>query len=209
VTGAGALPHEIVVATRNAGKLRELRPLFAELGVEVIDLAAAGIPESAGEDSLEQYETFAENALAKARYFARLIGRPAVADDSGLEVLALGGRPGVRSKRFAEAGGSGLSVDAANNAKLLEQLSRETDRRARFVCAAAYVGDGREMVRLGATSGVILEEPAGSEGFGFDPLFRSDELGFSFGQATREQKARVSHRARAFVALVAALRGGR
>jgi XTP/dITP diphosphohydrolase len=203
----GGLPREILVATRNRGKLRELVPLFADLGVAVVDLDAAGVAESAAEETIEAHETFEANALAKARYFFEASGgRPAAADDSGLEVLALGGAPGVRSKRFAGVAGEGRAIDAANNARLVRELAGVADRRARFVCAAAYVDAEREVVRLGATEGTIVDASDGAHGFGYDPHFLSAELGKTFGAATREEKARVSHRAKAFAALVAALR---
>ena len=201
--------RRVLVATRNAGKLRELRPLFGALGIAVVDLVEAGIPETDAEDAVEAYETFEENALAKARHFHRASGGLAtVADDSGLEVEALGGAPGVRSKRFAGARGASRVVDAANNALLVERLAGVEDRRARFVCAAAYVGPRGELVRRGVVPGRIVDVAAGAQGFGYDPHFLSEELGRTFGEATVAEKATVSHRARAFAALVAALASG-
>jgi len=129
-------------------------------------------------------------------------------EDSGLEVEALGGAPGVRSKRFAGAAGASRAVDAANNALLVERLAGVADRRARFVCAAAYVGPSGELVRRGVVPGRIVDAAAGAQGFGYDPHFRADELGKTFGEATVAEKATVSHRARAFAALVAALGAG-
>ena len=203
------LPATVLVATRNAGKLRELRPLFGALGVRVVDLAEAGIAESDAEDAVEAHETFEANALAKAHWFhAASGGLPTVADDSGLEVEALGGGPGVRSKRFSGVEGASRVVDAANNALLVERLAGVADRRARFVCAAAFVGAGRELVRRGSVPGRIVDQGAGAHGFGYDPHFLADELGKTFGEATVEEKGRVSHRARAFAALVAALAQG-
>jgi XTP/dITP diphosphohydrolase len=199
----------LLLATRSAGKLRELRPLFAASGFEVIDLGAAGLPETAREDDLEQYESFEENALAKGRYFAALSGMPVVADDSGLEVHALRGAPGVRSKRWsgrADLGGEAL--DAENNALLLRSLGEVADRRARYVCAAALVDGDREIVRRGEVTGRITRAPRGTGGFGYDPYFESDELSRTFGEITREEKAVVSHRARAVRALIDALRRG-
>jgi XTP/dITP diphosphohydrolase len=192
----------ILVATRNSGKLRELRALFTGLGVELVDLATAGIPESPDEDSLEAYATFEANALAKARHFHQLSGLPTVADDSGLAVNALGGAPGVHSKRYSGATGTSSQVDSANNAKLLAALASATDRRARFVCAAAFVDNERELVTRGEAPGRIVEDARGSDGFGYDPHFRSDELGLTFAEATIAQKEGVSHRGRAFRALV-------
>lgn len=201
-----ALPARLLVATRNAGKLAELRALFAGLGVEVLDLDAAGVAPSPEEDAVENAETFEGNALAKARWYRQASGGLAtVADDSGLEVIALANEPGVRSRRWSGVEGPQREVDAANNAKLLAALSREPDRRARFVCALAFVEDGRELVVRGETSGVIAAGPTGSAGFGYDPLFVSDDLGVSFAAAGREAKSRVSHRARALGALAQAL----
>jgi XTP/dITP diphosphohydrolase len=193
----------LLLATRSAGKIRELRPLLAARGLEVLSLDDAGIPESEAEDALEAHATFEENALAKARYFARLSGRPALADDSGLAVDALGGRPGVLSKRWSgRVDLSGQALDDENNRLLLEALRGASDRRAHYVCAAAFVDSARELVCRGAVQGRILDAPSGSGGFGYDPFFFADELGRTFGDATREEKATVSHRARAFAALL-------
>ena len=200
----------ILLATRSAGKLRELRPLFERQGFEVVDLPGAGIDEDPAEDALEVFETFEENALAKAHYFARLSGLSTVADDSGLEVVALGGRPGVRTKRFSgRTDLTGVALDQANNAKLLAELTGVADRRARYVCAAAFVEGGKhELVQRGATDGVITLVPRGDRGFGYDPYFESSELRQTFGEADGDAKERVSHRGRAFRALIAELRGG-
>jgi XTP/dITP diphosphohydrolase len=200
----------IVLATRSHGKLRELRALLAESGLEVVDLhalSAAPLPE---EDALEVYETFEENALAKARYFARRVGAAVLADDSGLSVDALGGAPGVRSKRWSGRGDlTGQALDEANNARLLDALRDVAPevRTARYVCAAAYVADGRELVARGEVSGRIVEPARGTGGFGYDPYFESDELGVTFGEATLAEKAGVSHRARAFRKLLEVVRG--
>jgi len=195
----------ILLATRNPGKLKELRPLFAAVGYPVTDLAEFQLDPDEGEEGIEQFDSFEANALAKARYFYEISGGVAtVADDSGLEVPALGGAPGVRSRRFSPQG-----TDAANNAKLLDVMADVADRSARFVCAAAFVGLGSEMTRIGATHGTIVAAPRGAGGFGYDPLFESAELGKTFGEATLEEKARVSHRARAFAALLAALQAAR
>ncbi len=198
-----------VLATRNAGKLRELRPLFSDAGIAVIDLHEAGVPESPEEDALECFDTFEENALAKARWFGALTGGlPVVADDSGLEVIALGGAPGVRSKRWSGRSDlSGSALDAANNALLVERLHGVRDRRARFVCAAAWCEAPRELVVRGEIPGRIVEpeEARGGHGFGYDPLFRSDELGRTLAEATAAEKQAVSHRGRAFRELLARL----
>ncbi len=196
-----------LIASRNRGKLRELRALFAGAGIEVIDLIDAGIPESAAEDEIESHATFEENAVAKARYFAVLAGgRPVVADDSGLEVLALGGEPGVRSKRWSgRLDLDTAALDAANNALLVERLRGVSDRRARFVCAAAWCAGEDELVVRGEVPGTIVDSPSGLHGFGYDPYFRSSELGKTLGDATVEEKQAVSHRGRAFARLLAAL----
>jgi XTP/dITP diphosphohydrolase len=194
----------MLLATRSAGKLRELRPIFAARGIGVIDLIDAGIAESELEDALESYSTFEENALAKARYFHGLADRPTVADDSGIAVMALGGRPGVLSKRWSgRTDLSGQPLDDENNRLLQEALRSITDRRAYYVCAAAYVDRTHELVCRSEVYGRIAAAPRGSGGFGYDPFFEADELnGRTFGEASREEKARVSHRARAFRALL-------
>lgn len=205
MSSASDSPASLValVATRSAGKLRELRPLFASHGIEVVDLAEAGIMESPDEDSLEAFTTFEENAHAKARYFFERTGQPTFADDSGLEVAALGGAPGVLSKRWSgrtDLGGQAL--DDENNRLLLERLRGARDRSARYVCAAAFVASGREIICRGETAGQIAEVASGGHGFGYDPYFVSVELGRTFGDATRAEKERVSHRGRAFRALL-------
>lgn len=193
----------VLLATRSEGKLRELRPLFAAAGIRVQDLREAGVASSPEEEAVEAFATFEANALAKVRYFHALTGRPAVADDSGLEVAALSGNPGVRSKRWSGRDDlTGQALDDANNEKLLDAL-RAVDRpRARYVCAAAYCDGAREDVALGETTGMIVRERRGEGGFGYDPYFLSDELGATFGDSSREAKERVSHRGRAFRALL-------
>lgn len=191
------------MATRSAGKLRELLPLLAEAGVHAIDLSTAGIVEAPFEDAIESHATFEANALAKARYFAGISGLPTLADDSGLCVDALGGRPGVRSKRWSgRVDLSGDALDAANNAVLVSEMSARDVRGASYVCAAAYVDDDQELVRRAETRGELLVEPRGGGGFGYDPHFWSVELGRSFAELTREEKACVSHRARAVAAIL-------
>jgi XTP/dITP diphosphohydrolase len=198
-----------LLATRSAGKLRELEPLFARAGIEVITLDGVGIPESAAEEAIEAFSTFEENACAKARYFREQSGLPTFADDSGLEVDALGGDPGVRSKRWsARPDLSGQDLDDANNAKVLEALRAVDDRRARYVCVAAFASSERELVRRGEVRGEILRAPRGRGGFGYDPLFLAEELGVTFGEASLLEKERVSHRGRAFHALLEAIRAG-
>ena len=205
MTGAGAY----LLATRSAGKLRELEPLFSGAGIEVITLERAGIPELPDEEGIESYPTFEENALAKARYFRDLSGLPTIADDSGLEVPALGGDPGVRSKRWSGRDDlTGIALDEANNAQLLRALTGVPDRGARYVCVAASVTSAGELACRGEVKGEILEAPRGHGGFGYDPLFFAMELGKTFGEASLAEKERVSHRGRAFHALVRAMRAG-
>lgn len=197
----------IILATRSAGKLRELRALFNGAGFPVRDLVEVGVAPRREEDDIEAGETFEENALAKARYFHGLTGAAVVADDSGLEVVALGGRPGVRSKRWSgRLDLTGEALDQANNARLVAELAGEEDRRARYVCVAAYVDARGKVCRRGTTEGLILEAPLGVNGFGYDPYFYSLELGRTFGEADLVVKERVSHRGRAFSALIEALR---
>jgi XTP/dITP diphosphohydrolase len=198
----------MLLASRSAGKLRELRALFAARGVDVIDLVEAGVEESSDEDHLEVFPTFEENALAKAAYFSARTGRPTVADDSGLAVAALGGRPGVLSKRWSgRTDLTGQALDDENNRLLLERLRGERDRSAHYVCAAAYVDGVREIVCRGEVYGRMLDAPRGAGGFGYDPYFAADELdGRTFGEVTSSEKERVSHRARAFRALLDQLR---
>lgn len=196
----------VLLATRSVGKLRELAPLLADLGLEARTLDAVGIAETPDEAAIEAFDTFEENALAKARHFHARSGLPTVADDSGLAVDALGGRPGVRSKRWSGRDDlAGPALDDANNGALLAALAGVHERRAHYVCVAAYVDGARELVGRGETHGVIAHTPSGREGFGYDPYFLSDDLGCSFGVAPLSEKQRVSHRARAVRALLAQL----
>lgn len=195
----------LLVATRNPGKVREIREILAHYPeLEIAGLDVLGIEETAEEDALEVFDTFEENALAKARYFARLTGRLTLADDSGICVDALGGAPGVRSRRFAPGPDlRGTAQDGANNTYLLQQLAGmpESGRTARYVCAAALAGY-EEAVFLGECEGVVLEEPRGTGGFGYDPLFYIPAEGCTFGELPLDRKNEISHRGRA-VRLVA------
>lgn len=195
---------KLLVATRSSGKQRDVRELFADTDVEIVFPSDLGLWVEAAESSLELGDTFAQNARSKAEYFAKRTGLPTLADDSGLEVLSLGGEPGVRSRRWSGATGSEAEIDKANNAMLLRRLAGATEarRRARYRCVLAYCPRHGAMTLLfeGACTGRILEEPAGTGGFGYDPLFFSDDLGKSFGEATPEEKHAVSHRGRAFAA---------
>ncbi len=198
-----------VLASRNQGKLIELKALFASERIDVIDLREAGVSADAvAEDEIESYESFEENALAKARYFStRLPGRTIVADDSGLAVDALGGAPGVRSKRWSGRSDlHGGALDAANNALLVSSLLNHRHSTAQFVCAAAWTDGSAEAVARGVVHGRIADEPAGTGGFGYDPHVFVDELGMTLAEASLPEKQRVSHRARAFLALIGGLR---
>jgi XTP/dITP diphosphohydrolase len=196
---------KIVLATRNRGKVAELARLLDDMEVEVVTIDQIAPDAVLREDE----DTFEGNSLAKARQAAVATGLPAIADDSGLEVDALGGAPGVYSARYA-----GLpSDDARNNAKLLEAL-RDTpvDKRgARFRCAASFVDRARgiELVTHGVCEGQILGAPRGNGGFGYDPLFLVPALGQTMAELEIGDKNQLSHRAAAFRALAAALRAGK
>lgn len=208
--------RSLLIATRNAGKLRELGPMIRDAGFDPVTLDELGVASDPEEDAVESYDTFDGNALAKARYYfarTRSFGARApaavLADDSGLEVRALGGAPGVRSKRYSGAALEGHALDDANNAKLMTALRGVADRRAGYVCVAAIKTAGGEWHARGACSGTILGAPRGADGFGYDPYFYSDELQKTFGEATRVEKEGVSHRARAVRAVLTAFRSGK
>lgn len=190
-----------VLATFNPDKARELEPLLAGAGFALETLA--GRPGVAAPE--EHGTTLLENARIKARAALAATGLPAIADDSGLEVEALGGAPGVWSARYAGT----PSDDGRNNAKLLEALRGvpAARRGARFRCAATFVDPARgvELVRSGACAGEILESPRGEDGFGYDPLFLIPALGRTLAELSVQDKNRLSHRAAAFHALAAAL----
>lgn len=200
---------KILAATRNPGKQQEIRRVLGSRGLEVIFPEDIWLRESSEGDTLEAANSFEANARRKAEYFARLSSLPTLADDSGLEVLALGGAPGVHSKRWAGATGSAAEVDAANNAELLRRLAGlpEGKRLARYRCVLVFLRSANAVpvISHGDCVGRILEAPRGSGGFGYDPLFFSDELGKSFGEATAEEKDGVSHRGRALRALARSL----
>jgi len=193
MTAAGAI--RLVWASRNAGKLAEVRALLAGVADVALWEGAAAFAFPA-----EDGATYEENAFLKAQAVAAAAGLPALADDSGLEVDALGGRPGVHSSRYA-----GPACDpAANNARLLEELANipETARGARFVCVAALAApDGRRWSARGECRGRIARVPSGGAGFGYDPLFIPDGYAATFAALPAAEKNRISHRARAFRAL--------
>ena len=178
----------VLLATRSAGKLRELAPMLAAHGWDAVDLDTAGIDERPDEeDALEVAVTFAENALAKARYFHARSGLPTLSDDSGLEVEALGGEPGVRSKRWSERPDlSGLALDAANNARLLAALDGAGSRAARYVCAAAWVDGSGEAVALGRRRAILGVAERGR--IRVDPLFFSVDSGRRSAWWCREKR---------------------
>ena len=192
--------QKLVIATGNAHKLHEIRVLLEPLGIAVVPQSDFNVPEAA-----EPHCTFIENALAKARHAARLTGLPALADDSGICVEALGGAPGVISAIYA---GDPRS-DARNNAKLLEAMQGVADRRAHYHCALVllrHADDPQPIIAEGQWHGVILEAPRGEGGFGYDPLFLDTELNQSVAEISTENKNRVSHRGKALRALTEKLR---
>lgn len=190
----------VVLASGNAGKLKELRALLAPLGIELTaqgELGLEGAPETAC--------TFVENALAKARHASEGAGLPAIADDSGLAVSALNGAPGVHSARYAGP----AQDDGANNRKLIATLAGISDRRARFCCAMVYVdepGDPVPVIAMGEWQGTIVDEARGENGFGYDPHFLVPELGLTSGELDPKLKNSLSHRGQAARTLLAALR---
>jgi XTP/dITP diphosphohydrolase len=204
---------KILAATRSAGKQREIRRILVPAGLEVVFPDDIWLRESSAGDPVEVGDTFEANARHKAEYFVRLSSLPTFADDSGLEVLSLGGAPGVYSKRWAGATGSEEEIDRANNAELLRRLSDVPDpnRLARYRCVLYFLPSFGAVPTIcqGDCNGRILDEPRGTHGFGYDPYFFSDELGKTFGEATDEEKDRVSHRGRALRALAQTLRGER
>jgi XTP/dITP diphosphohydrolase len=194
-------PKQIVLATRNQGKVREFDKLLAPLGWQVVSLSA--FPEAP--EVVEDGATFAENARKKAETISRFFGMAALADDSGLEVDALGGKPGVYSARFAGEKAS----DEENWRKLLTELQDvPMERRtARFRCVLALVQPGREPIFAeGQCEGIILREPAGSNGFGYDPVFFLPQLMCTMAQLDAEVKNTLSHRAKAMHNLIEKIR---
>jgi XTP/dITP diphosphohydrolase len=194
---------KLVLASNNAKKLKELQALFQPLAIELVTQGSLGIPEAE-----EPFHTFVENALTKARHAAKASGLPALADDSGLAVDALGGMPGVLSARYATLFGREKS-DAENNRVLLEKLDGIEDRRARFVCALVAVrsaDDPEPLIALGRWQGEILRAEEGEGGFGYDPLLFIPELGKSVATLGADVKNRLSHRALASQELLRQMR---
>jgi XTP/dITP diphosphohydrolase len=186
---------KLVLASRNRHKLGELRSFLQDLSVEVIsvDDVAPGLP------LVEDGTTFVENALKKAREVHSYTKIPALADDSGLEVFYLNGRPGVISARYAGDG----AADATNNEKLLRELRGVPPRRrhAQFRAVLALVGPDYEEIAIGTCPGTVTELPRGTNGFGYDPIFRPNGFSRTYAELMQEEKNRISHRSRAFEAI--------
>lgn len=194
------MSRKIVLASNNAGKLAELSQMLAPLGFELHPQAEFGVPEAD-----EPFNTFVENALAKARHASRLTGLPALADDSGICANALGGEPGVHSARYAGEPKS----DLRNNRKLVEMLAQQPDKSANYYCVLVYVrhaDDPQPVIADGRWQGEIVAKPRGQGGFGYDPHFWLPQLDCTAAELSSEQKNRLSHRGQALVALVEKLR---
>jgi XTP/dITP diphosphohydrolase len=180
---------ELVIASKNKGKIKEIQAAFQNIGVKVISLAEfQEVP-----DAVEDGKTFEENALIKARFYSKLTGKACLADDSGLEVDALHGAPGVYSARYAGE----TATDADNNAKLITELQKVNGigSTARFRCVLAFVDmNGETILCNGSCEGIILEKERGNGGFGYDPLFYIEELKKSMAEITIEEKNQISHR---------------
>ncbi len=185
----------IVLATHNAHKVTELRRI---LGDQLDGLELVGYD---GPEPVEDGDTFEANALIKARAAAQFTGLPAIADDSGISVAALGGEPGIHSARYA-----GTRDDADNYRLLLKNLGDSKNRAADFVCAAAFVDGDFEHAELGIWPGTVLREPVGAGGFGYDPVFRPDGLAVASAELSADEKNAISHRSRAFSVLMPVVR---
>ena len=189
--------QKLILASNNPGKLREFQFLLQPLGIEVLTQSQLGI-----EDAEEPHVTFIENALAKARHVSRLSGLPALADDSGICVTALGGVPGVISARYA---GDNPKSDARNNEKLLQAMQGVTDRRAHYYCVLVllqHADDPQPLIAEGEWHGEIALQLEGDGGFGYDPLFWLSDFGKTSAQLEREQKHAISHRGKALKVLL-------
>jgi len=194
--------NKLVIASNNPGKLREFQQMLAPLGIEVLTQAQLGISEAE-----EPHCTFIENALAKARHVSRESGLPALADDSGICVEALGGAPGVQSARYA---GDNPKSDTRNNEKLLHEMQGVTDRRAHYYCVLVLVrhpDDPQPIIAEGEWQGEIAHEERGGGGFGYDPLFWLPELGRMSAELSHAEKHAISHRGKALQVLLQKLRG--
>lgn len=193
-----------MIASNNAGKLREIGQILAPLGVEVAAQSCYGVSEAE-----EPHDTFIENALAKARHAARHTGLPALADDSGICVDALGGAPGVRSARYAADDDAAMTQDERNNRKLLAVLDPVAMRSAHYYCVIVLIrraDDPEPLIAEGVWRGLVLRAPRGDGGFGYDPLFLLPELGLTAAELPPEMKNRLSHRGKALALLAQRLR---
>jgi XTP/dITP diphosphohydrolase len=194
---------QLVLASNNAGKLREFSALLATIDFEVLPQAHFNVPEAE-----EPHGTFVENAIAKARHAAKLTGLPALADDSGICVEALGGAPGVYSARFAGEPKS----DQRNNEKLIADLKDKTDRRAHYYCILVFVrhaDDPQPIIAEGEWWGEIVDTPRGANGFGYDPYFWLPEFGCTAAELASEKKNGISHRGVALAKLMERLKSRR
>lgn len=191
----------IVIASNNPGKLREFERMLAPLGIEVLTQSQLNISEAE-----EPHCTFVENALAKARHVSAASGLPALADDSGICVTALGGAPGVLSARYA---GDNPKSDRNNNDKLLQDMQGVSDRRAHYYCVLVLVrhaNDPQPIIAEGEWWGEIFHEERGSGGFGYDPMFWLPQFGKTAAELSHDEKAQISHRAKALKVLLEKLK---
>ena len=191
---------KLVLASNNAGKLREFSALLATVDFEVLPQAHFNVPEAE-----EPHGTFVENAIAKARHAAKLTGLPALADDSGICVEALGGAPGVYSARFAALGSNEPKSDARNNEKLIADLKDKRDRRAHYYCILVFVrhaDDPQPIIVEGEWHGEIIDTLRGANGFGYDPYFWLFEFGCTAAELASEKKNAISHRGIALARLM-------
>ena len=198
--------QKVVLATGNPGKVRELAELLSAFGLDIVAQTDLGV-ESAEETGL----TFIENAILKARHAAQITGLPAIADDSGLAVDALGGAPGVYSARYAQMRQGGEKSDAANNALLVRELAGVEDRSAWYVAVLALVrteDDPCPLIGEGVWHGEIIDQPEGENGFGYDPHFYLPDMALTAASLPPDEKNRVSHRARALRELLGKLARG-
>jgi XTP/dITP diphosphohydrolase len=197
--------RRLVLASSNPGKLREFRQMLAPLGIEVVPQSELGIPEAG-----EPHGTFVENALAKARHACRHAGLPAFADDSGICVDALGGEPGVRTARYAEAGSIGREEqDRRNNEKLVAALGGGPDRGAHYYCVIVLVrrpDDPQPLIAEGRWRGEVIATPRGAAGFGYDPHFLLPAFGRTAAELEPDEKNAISHRGQALARMVEMLR---
>ncbi len=201
--------RKLVLASSNPGKIREFREMLSPLGIEIESQSDLGI-----EDVKEPHGTFVENALAKARHAARRSRLPALADDSGICVTALGGEPGVHSARYAANGtpaADRAEQDRRNNEKVIRELAGKEDRRAHYYCVVVLMRHGQDpqpVIAEGSWNGELIDQPRGQNGFGYDPYFFVPELNKTAAELEPEVKNRLSHRGKALRRLIARLKEG-